>query len=110
MERKKMNSYDFKNQVAVVTGGANGIGYSVAERLSKSGAIVKIWDLDIEVARKAAETIKSREKLIFVLLFQKLQINNEVNNNSEADNSKGSAKKAAYLGDEPCDSKDQLRP
>ena len=35
-----MNSYDFKNQVAVVTGGANGIGYSVAERLSKSGATV----------------------------------------------------------------------
>ena len=54
-----MNSYDFKNQVAVVTGGANGIGYSVAERLSKSGAIVKIWDLDIEVARKAAETINA---------------------------------------------------
>ena len=54
-----MNSYDFKNQVAVVTGGANGIGYSVAERLSKSGATVKIWDLDIEVARKAAETINA---------------------------------------------------
>ena len=54
-----MNSYDFKNQVAVVTGGANGIGYSVAERLSKSGALVKIWDLDIEVARKAAETINA---------------------------------------------------
>ena len=54
-----MNSYDFKNQVAVVTGGANGIGYSVAERLSKSGAIVKIWDLDIQVARKAAKTINA---------------------------------------------------
>ena len=54
-----MNSYDFKNQVAVVTGGANGIGYSVAERLSKSGATVKIWDLDIEEARKAAETINA---------------------------------------------------
>ena len=54
-----MNSYDFKNQVAVVTGGANGIGYSVAERLSKSGAIVKIWDLDIEAAQTAAETINA---------------------------------------------------
>ena len=59
MERKKMNSYDFKNQVAVVTGGANGIGFSVAERLSKSGASVKIWDLDIEVAQTAAETINA---------------------------------------------------
>ena len=59
MERKKMNSYDFKNQVAVVTGGANGIGVSVAERLSKSGASVKIWDLDIEAAQTAAETINA---------------------------------------------------
>ena len=54
-----MNSYDFKNQVAVVTGGANGIGYSVAERLSKSGATVKIWDLDLAAAQKAAEAINS---------------------------------------------------
>ena len=54
-----MNSYDFKNQVAVVTGGANGIGYSVAEKLSKSGATVKIWDLDFEAAQKAAETINA---------------------------------------------------
>ncbi len=59
MERRKMNSYDFKNQVAVVTGGANGIGFSVAERLSKSGASVKIWDLDIEAAQTAAETINA---------------------------------------------------
>ena len=59
MERKKMNSYDFKNQVAVVTGGANGIGFSVAERLSKSGAAVKIWDFDIEAAQTAAETINA---------------------------------------------------
>ena len=54
-----MNSYDFKNQVAVVTGGANGIGYSVAERLSKSGATVKIWDLDFTAAQKAAGTINA---------------------------------------------------
>ena len=54
-----MNSYDFKNQVAVVTGGANGIGFSVAECLSKSGASVKIWDLDIEAAQTAAETINA---------------------------------------------------
>ncbi len=54
-----MNSYDLKNQVAVVTGGANGIGYSVAERLSKSGATVKIWDLDFTAAQKAAATINA---------------------------------------------------
>jgi 3-oxoacyl-[acyl-carrier protein] reductase len=42
-----MNSYDFSGKVAVVTGGANGIGAAVAERLVRSGARVAIWDLDI---------------------------------------------------------------
>ncbi len=42
-----MNSYDFRGRVAVVTGGANGIGAAVAERLVQSGAMVAIWDMDI---------------------------------------------------------------
>lgn len=42
-----MNSYDFKGQVAVVTGGTNGIGAAVARRLVVSGARVAIWDLDV---------------------------------------------------------------
>ena len=60
-----MNSYDFKNQVAVVTGGANGIGFSVAERLSKSGANVKIWDLDFAAAQKAAALTIAQSELTF---------------------------------------------
>jgi hypothetical protein len=35
---------------------------------------------------------------------------NENSNNNDAENSSGSAKKAAYLGLDPCDSKDQLKP
>lgn len=42
-----MNTYDFSGQVAVVTGGANGIGAAVAGRLAASGAKVAIWDLDV---------------------------------------------------------------
>ncbi|MCY6379486.1 SDR family NAD(P)-dependent oxidoreductase [Hoeflea prorocentri] len=42
-----MNSYDYSGKVAVVTGGANGIGAAVAERLVISGARVAIWDLDV---------------------------------------------------------------
>ncbi|MEM6695503.1 MAG: SDR family NAD(P)-dependent oxidoreductase [Pseudomonadota bacterium] len=42
-----MNSYDYSGKVAVVTGGANGIGAAVTERIVASGGQVAIWDLDV---------------------------------------------------------------
>jgi len=50
---------EFENQIAVVTGGAQGIGRAVAERLSAGGARVAIWDRDTSPllpARKAIQT------------------------------------------------------
>lgn len=41
-----MNRLDLKDRVAVITGGARGIGYAVAERSLKSGALVALWDAD----------------------------------------------------------------
>lgn len=41
-----MNRIDLDGQVAVVTGGAQGIGFAVAQRLIASGARVSLWDLD----------------------------------------------------------------
>jgi 3-oxoacyl-[acyl-carrier protein] reductase len=41
-----MNNYDLKDRVAIVTGGAQGIGLAVAERMLESGAKVSIWDRD----------------------------------------------------------------
>ncbi len=43
-----MNSYDFSEQIAVITGGCNGIGAAVAKKLVYSGARVCIWDMNIE--------------------------------------------------------------
>jgi NAD(P)-dependent dehydrogenase (short-subunit alcohol dehydrogenase family) len=47
-----MNKIDLQNRVAVITGGAQGIGYAIAERMLASGAAVVLWDVD---AGKLAE-------------------------------------------------------
>jgi 3-oxoacyl-[acyl-carrier protein] reductase len=44
----------FEGRVAVVTGGARGIGLAVAERLAAEGARVALWDLDEAEAAKVA--------------------------------------------------------
>ncbi len=52
-----MNQIDLKGRVAIITGGAQGIGRAVAERLAASGAKVAIWDLDGKLANEAAAAI-----------------------------------------------------
>jgi 3-oxoacyl-[acyl-carrier protein] reductase len=41
-----MNTIDLAGRCAVVTGGAQGIGRAIAERLLRSGARVALWDVD----------------------------------------------------------------
>ncbi|TGD95139.1 SDR family NAD(P)-dependent oxidoreductase [Methylobacterium nonmethylotrophicum] len=43
----------FKGRAALVTGGASGIGLSVAARLKAEGAAVALWDLNAEALAKA---------------------------------------------------------
>ena len=50
-----MNKLDLGGQVAIVTGGAAGLGLAIARRLAQSGARLAIWDIDssaLDVARK----------------------------------------------------------
>ena len=47
-----MNSYDFKDRVTIITGGGQGIGLSVAERIVLSGGKVSIWDRDEKLLKE----------------------------------------------------------
>lgn len=52
-----MNAIDLKGRMAVVTGGAQGIGRAVAERLVASGARVALWDRDADLVAATAAAL-----------------------------------------------------
>jgi 3-oxoacyl-[acyl-carrier protein] reductase len=59
-----MNRIDLEGRVAVVTGGAQGIGYAVAERFLASGATVWLWDRDAALLEAAAATLGARARVV----------------------------------------------
>jgi len=55
-----------ENKVAIVTGGANGIGLAVARRFTKEGARVVIADIDEDAGSRAVEEIGAHGAARFV--------------------------------------------
>jgi 2-dehydro-3-deoxy-L-rhamnonate dehydrogenase (NAD+) len=52
-----MNRLDLNGRNAVVTGGASGLGFAIAERLALSGANVVIWDINDAAADVAGKKL-----------------------------------------------------
>jgi 3-oxoacyl-[acyl-carrier protein] reductase len=57
------NTIDLAGRNAVVTGGAQGIGRAIVERLLVSGAAVAIWDRDQSRAEKTASELESKGRV-----------------------------------------------
>jgi 3-oxoacyl-[acyl-carrier protein] reductase len=58
--------YDFDGQIAVVTGGAQGIGRAVVERILSDGGRVAIWDRDQELAAETAAELGAGDRVAAV--------------------------------------------
>lgn len=58
-----MNQIDLNGRVAVVTGGAQGIGLATAQRMLQSGASVVLWDIDTAQLALARETLNPLGKV-----------------------------------------------
>ena len=69
---RRVNAVDLSGRVAVVTGGAQGIGLAVARRLLSSGASVAIWDVDEAAMAKAVSELASLGRVEGLLCDQSL--------------------------------------
>jgi NAD(P)-dependent dehydrogenase (short-subunit alcohol dehydrogenase family) len=58
-----MNKIDLEGHYAVITGGAQGIGRAVAERLLASGASVSLWDTNEALLKTTAEELSMKGRI-----------------------------------------------
>lgn len=61
-----MNQIDLNGRVAVITGGAQGIGFAIARRLVASGARVSLWDMNAELLANASAELGAASSTIAV--------------------------------------------
>ena len=61
-----MNQLDMKGRHAVITGGAAGLGFAIAQRMLASGATVTLWDRDEVALAGAAKALGAGVKTVQV--------------------------------------------
>jgi 2-dehydro-3-deoxy-L-rhamnonate dehydrogenase (NAD+) len=79
---RKLNRLDLSGRVAIVTGGARGIGLAVARRILLSGGAVSIWDVDQNALEQARADLASFGEVgcMTVELTSEPEINSSVQN------------------------------
>jgi 3-oxoacyl-[acyl-carrier protein] reductase len=59
-----MNQLDFQGRHAVITGGATGLGYAIAQRFVHSGGAVTLWDRDQATAQQAVLSLGTKARAV----------------------------------------------
>jgi 2-dehydro-3-deoxy-L-rhamnonate dehydrogenase (NAD+) len=73
-----MNQLDFSGRHAVVTGGATGLGYAIAQRLIASGGSVTLWDRDAAAMQRAVAQLGARATAVEVDVSQHASVQSAV--------------------------------
>ena len=105
-----MVNFDLNSRVAIITGGAQGFGFSITKRFLDSGAKVIIWDIDKKAIDEASKEISSEKcsyQLVDVTNFDDIKKNIEnITKEKKVDifvNNAGIAGKNAKVWDYPKD-------
>jgi len=69
-----MNQYDLGGEVAIVTGGAQGIGFACAKRFVQSGAKIALWDIDVDQLHAAESELGNDVTTAVVDITQLAQV------------------------------------
>ena len=69
-----MNKLDMRGRTAIITGGAAGIGLSIAQRLVQSGAHVSVWDRDDKALAECAKTLGGPPQTVKVDVAQEASV------------------------------------
>ncbi len=62
-----------KNKIALITGGANGIGLATTERFAKEGAKIILWDVS-DKGNEVAERLRNEG---YEIIFKKVSVTNQ---------------------------------
>ena len=74
----------FKGRVAVVTGGASGIGFAIAERVIAEGGRAAIWDVDARAGKTAASKLGKGALGVAVDVSDEASVNDAVAQTAKA--------------------------